>query len=78
MFNKWSIWDIISGSNCAFTVDPGYDNCTGLWSIICNVLTTVINGSSPPLPPQPTVVNVSSVIVIWTSSPLSLRGTRTV
>jgi kumamolisin len=71
--------DILVGSNGAFVASTGYDNCTGLGSIIGNVLTpAILANSPPPPPPPPPVVNVTSVTVSPTSASLSLRGTRTV
>lgn len=71
--------DISSGSNGAFTAGPGYDNCTGLGSIIGNILTPAITGGTPPPPPPPSpVINITSVSVNPSSARLSLRGTTTV
>lgn len=71
--------DIQSGSNGAFTAVLGYDNCTGLGSIIGSILTpAILSNAPPPPPPPPTVVNVTSVTVSQGSATLSLRGTKTV
>lgn len=42
--NKSTFRDILSGSNGAFNAGTGYDNCTGLGSIIGNLLNTVFGG----------------------------------
>jgi kumamolisin len=80
--------DVLVGSNGGFTAKTGYDNCSGLGSIIGNVLTPVITGATPPpptptptpptpTPPTPTVINVSSVSLNHSSFTLSLRRNRT-
>jgi subtilase family serine protease len=75
--------DVLIGSNGAFTAKTGYDNCSGLGSIIGNLLSSIINNvptppsPSPPSPspPQPTVVNVTSISLNKTN--LTIRRGQT-
>ncbi len=63
--------DVVSGSNGAFNASSGYDNCTGLGSIIGGLLNTAItNYNTTPTPPPPTptpVVKAASVRIIPSS-----------
>ncbi len=67
--------DVESGSNGAFNASPGYDNCTGLGSIIGGLLNTAFGNYTPPLPPPPpppvTVIKAASVRL--SPSSLSLK-----
>lgn len=45
--------DVLSGSNGAFSASLGYDNCTGLGSIIGGLLSTAFGSYVPPPPPPP-------------------------
>ena len=56
--------DVVSGNNGAFNASTGYDNCTGLGSIIGGLLSTAFGTSVPPPPPPPPpapVVKATSV-----------------
>ena len=56
--------DIVSGSNGGYTATGGYDNCTGLGSIIGNLLSTAILFGTPP-------INVSEPVTSITLSAVS-------
>jgi kumamolisin len=63
--NKPAFRDILSGSNGAFNAGIGYDNCTGLGSIIGNLLNTAFGGVEN--------INISVMSVTLTLRTLVIR-----
>ena len=64
--NPSSFHDMLSGSNGKYVAKAGYDNCTGLGSIVGNVLTDVF--SSTPVPVIATVISTGLVINITSTT----------
>jgi subtilase family serine protease len=64
--NPSSFHDMLSGSNGKYVAKTGYDNCTGLGSIVGNVLADVF--SSIPVPVIATVVATGLVINITSTT----------
>ena len=61
--------DVVSGTNGAYSSKVGYDNCTGLGSLNCSLLTALLTsvtpsgptGSSGPTGPTGPIIHVTSV-----------------